>query len=189
MDVVAYRLHMWDWGWVANQQDPLHSEWFGIPYNNYFGWLIVVFTYSYFSRLFEKKMSRNGRQISAEILIPLLSIVISEIILFSFFKYINKILYEEFGITSLYRLLGLLILLVIIVLAGWRRRQRNIPDKLPFTAWIVPAWFHCYFFLWLFIASFDLENKWMTVFAIANFLLAAFIHMPGIFKRNIDPIL
>jgi uncharacterized membrane protein len=181
MDVVAYRLHMWDWGWSVKQMDPLTSDWFGIPYNNYFGWLIVVSTYSYFSRLFEKHLQK-GKQFIVKTMIPIGAIAVSEIILFSFFKFINNILLEKFGITSLHRFLVYLILLIIIIILGWTKRKQYSPARLPFAAWIVPAWFHLYFFLWFFLAGFNQENKWMTIFAIANLFLGVLIHMPVISK-------
>jgi hypothetical protein len=34
--------------------NPLTSDLFGVPRNNYFGWLVVMFNYSGFSRLFSK---------------------------------------------------------------------------------------------------------------------------------------
>jgi hypothetical protein len=171
MDVTAYRLHMWDWGWTVSHANPLTTQWFGIPWNNYFGWLVVIFTYSGFSRLFSKW--------KIKILIPLVAIVLSEIILFALFNNINSWLYDHFGIRSLHLFLGLATLLIILILSGWRKR--NAVKQVVFTvpAWIVPAWFHIYFSIWFFIAGFYKENNWMTMFALANLLLSIVIHLPG----------
>ncbi len=59
MDVVAYRLHMWHWFWKDTNL-ALTSQWFGIPYGNFNGWVTVVFCYSAFSRLFERLLLRRG---------------------------------------------------------------------------------------------------------------------------------
>jgi len=52
MDVVAYRLHMWHWDWVGQGYpgEALTGQWFGVPYANFYGWLLVVFFYSLFGR-------------------------------------------------------------------------------------------------------------------------------------------
>lgn len=171
MDVTAYRLHMWDWGWSASHQNPLTSQWFGIPWNNYFGWLVVIFTYSGFSRLFSKW--------KIKILIPLVAIGFSEIILFALFNNINPWLYDHFGIRSLHLFISLFILLIILILFGWRKRSPVKPAIITLPAWLVPAWFHIYFSIWFFFSAFNRENNWMTMFALINLLLSMVIHLPG----------
>jgi hypothetical protein len=183
MDVTAYRLHMWDWGWVSLQKDPLNSQWFGIPYNNYFGWLMVVFSYSWFSRLFEKRIRGNTLvQLLYYIGVMLLSIFISEIILFSYFKYISDAL-QSIGVLSLTRLLTFLCFIIAIVVYRWNRRTKPVASLLSLADWIVPVWFHGYFFVWFFIAGFNHENPWMTIFAILNLIIGIMLHY-GYFMRR-----
>ncbi len=171
MDVTAYRLHMWDWGWSASHADPLTTQWFGIPWNNYFGWLVVIFTYSGFSRLFSKW--------KLKFLIPLAAIVLSEIILFALFNNINKWLFDHFGIRSLHLFIGLSLLLITLILFGWRKRRPVIQELIAAPAWLVPAWFHIYFSIWFFLSGFYRENNWMTIFALTNLLLSIVVHLPG----------
>jgi hypothetical protein len=171
MDVTAYRLHMWDWGWSATNGNPLTSQWFGIPWNNYFGWLTVIFTYSAFSRLFSSWRIR--------ILVPVTSIVLSEIILFGLFNNIKPWFYDHWGVNSLHWLIGLSILLILLIVFGWKKRKPEFPALIPFPAWLIPAWFHIYFTIWFFISGFYQENKRMMFFALANLLLAFIIHKPG----------
>lgn len=45
MDAVAIRLGFWQW------KIPLDQEWFGVPYDNFFGWLAVVWTFAFFLNL------------------------------------------------------------------------------------------------------------------------------------------
>lgn len=45
VDVVAIRLGFWSW------RIPFDQEWFGVPYDNLFGWLAVIWTFSFFINL------------------------------------------------------------------------------------------------------------------------------------------
>lgn len=47
----------------------------------------------------------------------------------------------------------------------------------PVITWLLPAWFHGYFFFWLFAAGFYRESAWMTGWAIVNLLAGFFIHL------------
>ena len=88
-------------------------------------------------------------------------------------------MYDHFGIKPLHWLLGLSVLLVGLIASGWKKRQSEISGVILFPAWLVPTWFHVYFTLWFFISGFYRENRWMTIFALANLLLAVLIHMPN----------
>ncbi len=44
MDAVAIRLHLWHW------KIPLNQEWYGVPFENLFGWIAVVFSFSFIIR-------------------------------------------------------------------------------------------------------------------------------------------
>ena len=44
MDTVAIRLHFWNW------KIPFDQEWYGVPFENLFGWIAVVFTFSFIIR-------------------------------------------------------------------------------------------------------------------------------------------
>jgi hypothetical protein len=171
MDVTAYRLHMWDWGWSATHQNPLTSQWFGIPWNNYLGWMVVIFTYSGFSRRFARW--------KIKILVPVAAIVFSEIILFLLFNNVIPWLNEHGGIRSLHLFVGLFLILGALVFSGWKKRKMTRPVVVTrsIPAWLVPAWFHLYFTLWFFLAGFNHENNWMTTFALANLLLGCLIHI------------
>jgi hypothetical protein len=176
MDVTAYRLHMWDWGWTSNHLDPLNSQWFGIPYNNYFGWLTVVFTYSYFSRLLTRAFSKSIRdKIWAQACIAVTAIILSEIILFSWFNNIRPWLTAHFGIQSVHLFLILLLLLIVFALAGWKKRNDHVSPA-SYITWLIPGWFHLYFLAWFFLAGFNRENNWMTFFAILSFIAGLIIH-------------
>jgi uncharacterized membrane protein len=44
MDAVAIRLGFWNW------QIPFNQEWYGVPFANLFGWIAIVFTFSFIIR-------------------------------------------------------------------------------------------------------------------------------------------
>jgi Fe2+ transport system protein B len=85
---------------------------------------------------------------------------------------------NHFGIKPLHWLLGLSVLLIGLILSGWKKRQSETSGIILFPAWLIPTWFHVYFTIWFFISGFYRENRWMTIFALANLLLAVIIHMP-----------
>ena len=71
IDAVAIRLGFWQW------LIPLDQEWFGVPYDNFFGWLAVVWTFVFFVNL--SKQNFLGKKISK--IIKYLSVIISPFIL------------------------------------------------------------------------------------------------------------
>ena len=84
MDVVAYRLNMWHWGWefLPSQPDPLASEWFGVPYANFFGWLAVIFFYSAFARLLLGWQSNKRLQWLRNTVSVVAAIILAQVCLF-----------------------------------------------------------------------------------------------------------
>lgn len=47
-DVIAIRLGFWQW------RIPLSQEWFGVPYDNLFGWMAVIWTFTFFIGLSQR---------------------------------------------------------------------------------------------------------------------------------------
>ncbi|HEY1167281.1 MAG TPA: carotenoid biosynthesis protein [Chitinophaga sp.] len=194
MDVVAYRLHMWHWDWESRgpQYNLLTSQWFGVPYGNFYGWLCVVFFYSSFARLLEKvQMKKAAAARWWKAAIPFLSIIISQVTLYiSLFPLADFL--RLFGINNAHRLVALLTLFTIITIRGFSKRTNithpNIP--LPMITWLVPAWFHLYFFTWLFIGGFATENTWMTACSVISLLIGIAVHwlLAIHFKKTAAPL-
>lgn len=179
MDVVAYRLHMWHWGWESYniKGDALTLQWFGVPYANFFGWLCVVFFYSTFARLLEK--IRFNKHASIRIwlaIVPLLSILLSQAALWITLFPMSIWLRNRFGIVSKEKLIFMLVLLPLLVIRGFKSKRIPAIAKLPTITWLVPGWFHLYFFAWFFIGGFTTENTAMTIFCILNFIAGIVIH-------------
>lgn len=175
MDAVAYRLHMWTWNWQGTGLDPLKAEWFGIPYGNFSGWLYVVFYYSLFNRLLQRWMIRNEKAIKLkQALIPLLSVLLSQVGLWVTMVNIGDFL-RGHGVTDGIRLFCTLLILVSVIAINWRKRKGE-PTSLPTIAWLVPLWFHVFFFALLFIGGFYKETIWLLIAGILSLILGMVLH-------------
>lgn len=182
MDVVAYRLHMWHWDWVGQGYpgEALTGQWFGVPYANFYGWLLVVFFYSLFGRLLEKvAVTRIWKA-----LLPLLAILLSQVALWICLFPLADFLKQAFNISSMQRLVTLLIMLSLLVVAGFFKKRTPGAHYFPVAAWVVPLWFHVYFLVWLFLGGFSGENALMTTFSVLNVLIGLLIHWPMLMKKR-----
>src|SRR5919202_305559 len=54
LDAVAIRLGLWTW------KIPLDQGWFGVPYGNFYAWLFVAASFSFFTRLVRWRESERG---------------------------------------------------------------------------------------------------------------------------------
>jgi hypothetical protein len=177
MDTVAYRLHMWHWNWSTTGLNPLTAQWFGVPFGNFFGWQMVVFFYSSFSRLLERVLLRQKK--GGHILfafVPLIAVLLSQICLYVMLMYVDDYLRDKFGITSLHRFITFLLILIVLAVRGFFLR-RNAFLITPFITWLVPLWFHLFFFTWLFWGGFYKENSMLVTAAILNIILGISIHI------------
>lgn len=171
MDVVAYRLHMWHWDWESRHLDPLTGQWFGIPYGNFYGWLCVVFCYSFFFRLLE-------RRLNAWAIAPA-AVLLSQGALWLLIHTLRHFVNQVFGWPTKV----LFIAALVILLAIWRGRRGPATEPLPTVAWLVPAWFHGYFGIWFFLGGFSGENPlltgWTVFFLLAGSVVLWRIHRTG----------
>lgn len=184
MDTVAYRMHMWHWNWIDKGLDPLTSDWFGIPYGNFFGWICVVFFYSSINRLLEKAWAKgkplnNARAVG----IPFLSVVLSQIFLYVTLVYINGFLKENFGVISKHRFVCSLIVLSLVLFLGLKNRKPLL-YRPPFITWLVPVFCHTYFLTFLFIGGFYKENILMIVVPVVLAIVSAVVHTWPLMQRQ-----
>ena len=182
MDAVAYRLHMWHWNWTGTGLNPLTADWFGIPFGNFFGWLMVVFFYSSFSRLLERawKVEQKERTFRAAV-IPLISVILSQMALYAMLMYVDEFLYNYLGVTPLLRFTIFLAALLLMVALGWNRRgAAGFAGHVPLVSWVVPVWFHLFFFIWLFAGGFFRESPWLVAAASLNLLIGIGIHVSAL---------
>jgi Carotenoid biosynthesis protein len=187
MDVVAYRTHMWHWYWNFPSQNPLTAQWFGIPYGNFVGWITVVFCYSLFSRLFERLLARRpDAGIIRFTAIALLALIASQAVLLFTESFAFGWMSRTLHITSGKRLILFVVILLVLAIAGWRKRARPA-FPIPAIATWVPCWFHAFFLTCFFGLGFYRENHWMTAIACANVAAGILIHLAPWRLRTSSP--
>ncbi len=59
---------------------------------------------------------------------------------------------------------------------------------MPVISWLVPVWFHIFFFAWLFIAGFYIENRWMTLASALNVVLGIIIHVKVMIAKPVSQL-
>jgi uncharacterized membrane protein len=176
LDVVAYRLHMWHWQWNGTTQNPLTAQWFGIPYGNFIGWIIVVFCYSAFSRMLERIWLKSGLTAGRLLAVAVTSILCSLTVLMTAELLVFPFVARYLGLTSGRRLLLIGAALLMLTVRGWpRNRGRKI--SVDPMARLLPCWFHVIFVSWFFGFGFYRENPWMTAAACGNVLLGVAVHV------------
>ena len=198
MDAVAYRMHMWHWYWAGTGLNPLKAQWFGVPYGNFVGWATVIFCYSAFSRLWERKLAPNGSAdvVASEpgavpergfhgrfVAVALLALVCSQAVLFSLEAWVWAFLRDHLGLSSGRRLLLIFAAMFMLTGLGWRKRA-GVLGRVPVLAVWVPCWFHFYFlfcFVWF---HFFRENAWMCAAAAANLAAGIVIHLAPSVQRK-----
>jgi uncharacterized membrane protein len=177
MDVVAYRMHLWHWNWKFPHQNPLTSQWFGVPYGNFTGWITVVFCYSLFSRLFERPLTRRANAgILRFTFVALLALIASQTVLLFTESFLFGWMSRTLHITSGKRLTLFVVILLVLAIAGWTKRTRPA-FPIPAIATWVPCWFHLFFIACFFGLGFYRENHWMTAIACANIAVGILIHL------------
>ncbi|SEG05141.1 Protein of unknown function [Bryocella elongata] len=181
LDVVAYRLHMWHWNWPP-QYNALTTQWFGIPYGNFVGWITVVFGYSFFSRWFERLIVRHDHTQHHRIaawqfpLVAALSLIASQLVLTFNEVLLYPFVARHLSITSPRRFSLFAALLLITAVTGWARRPR--PRRtIPSLATFAPVYFHLFFLMLFFAFGFYRESRWMTAVSCSNGALGILLHL------------
>ena len=187
MDAVAYRLHMWTWNWSSTGLNPLTAQWFGVPYANFCGWLYVVFFYSAFSRLLNRWLIKNGAITKIKFaVIPLLSVLLSQVALWVTMVDLGDFQLHH-GISDGFRLTYTLLILALVIIVSWRKKK-IIEEDQPLVAWLVPVWFHVYFFALLFIGGFYKETRWLVVAGSVVFIFGLMIHVRKNGAKGLQPV-
>jgi len=154
MDALAIRLDMWHWNIVR-----LNQQWFGVPYANFYAWMIVLFSASALFWLARPVTSRPGWRGPLAIVGAYLG---SLVILAVLDELVT--LFDKHALTLQWAppVLLLIICILVIVAGVWqayqlRARGRVIiaqtPEAAPLAPDVVPASLHLFFCAMLFISS------------------------------------
>ena len=165
LDAIAIRLGMWTWiGVPSNQQ--WSTQWFGVPYINFYGWMFVVFSFSMVIRVFRDVVKkRNFKSISPSFLFPLLTIILGEIILYSAMQVAFKVEHVVHAPPVLYLILPISIAMIVVLIGARKKQSMGKPDwKIA----VAPFAFHVYFIMMLFTS---IPGKSRLIFFIALLML------------------
>jgi hypothetical protein len=172
MDAIAIRLHMWQWQGIAYSQ-----QWFGVPYANFYAWMIVLCSVSALLWSARPLTARPGW------LGPLaaLGAVIGSLLILTLLDEL-VVQYDAHG--------GIVWLPVVIVMTGalvdvgiglWVRQRSNRPIPtlsiynllLPM---LVPLSFHLYFLTLLLVAQIAAHLPALLVISLSMLVLSLVVH-------------
>ena len=159
IDVVAIRLGFWFW-----QGYRLTAGWFGVPGNNFIGWLLVAFTFCYLWRNYSKKLGF--------FIIPLA--YATYFILFMFLiKPFESILPQKTG--ELFIFGGLLIVFLLMFL-GTKKKIQKV-EKTPLMIYLIRVPFFLFGLIGLFAFGFYKESNILAISSALCFLLETSIFL------------
>ena len=186
IDAVAIRLGFWEW------LIPFDQEWFGVPYDNLFGWLAVVWTFVFFINLskqsfWNKKISKIIKY-SAVIISPY--ILAFQLISFSILAAIfsgrfslsevmdlfNKhdysyAYYPEVQVIKAYFLWTVVFLLVLYLIKEIYKNLDKVVVKISVFPFVIIIFLHSFFLISIFIKGFHIQYP---IFILISVLSLAF---------------
>lgn len=159
MDAIAIRLGMWDWG------DGFDFEYFGVPYNNFWAWFWVVFSFSLSLRLLSNLPGFWGRWLSpaGAIICGTASVLITN-------RIITSISSDLIHYAAIIAVLGSALLLVLAL-----RPEVSIRSRAAFI-FLVPIGFHAYFLIAGLVSSAILDPPFLLVVSVVMSIIALGIH-------------
>jgi len=191
MDTIAIRIGFWHWS------IPLTQEWYGVPFENFVGWILVVLSFSYLIRFIR---TLNYKRVFTKILM-ILSPVLSYIGLLlelTIFSLITIFPYQVNNWTTLLRfnyqpdfsilyqpevqlwkglvftiILIELINVVIWVMVRYRKNYLKSFDAISFS---ILFFLHLFFVFFLFYSGIYKETPIFIFFSIVALLIYCFIH-------------
>lgn len=91
IDVVAIRLGFWSWHISFNE------EWFGVPYENFFGWMVVIWVFAMFMNLSFQNFMGNKTAKAIRLVSLILAPAVSSFAIISFINF-SAILSKSFSV-------------------------------------------------------------------------------------------
>jgi len=159
MDAIAIRLGMWNWGKGFDYQ------YFGVPYNNFWAWFWVVFSFSASLRLLSKLPGIWGRWFSpaGAIICGTTGVLITN-------ELITNIPNGLIHYTTILAVLGSALLLILAL-----RPEISIRSQAAFV-FLVPLGFHAYFLIAGLVSNVILDPPFLLVVSIVMSIIALGLH-------------
>lgn len=145
LDAVAIRLGFWTW-----TTTPLTGGWFGVPWGNFYSWLGVAASFSFFTRWVRRRIaSRGARQSLWQGIVP---IVAYGGLLFSIVPYavLNNLYFRRAGVewTLFVAPLGAIALVTLWAMTRFAPARESPDTFLTVVRYLIHA-----YFLWAVIAA------------------------------------
>ncbi|AKB18496.1 hypothetical protein MSWHS_1633 [Methanosarcina sp. WWM596] len=159
MDAIAIRLGMWDWG------KGLDYQFFGVPYNNFWAWFWVVFSYSASLRLLSKLPGFGGRWFSpaGAIICGTAGVLITN-------ELITNIPNDLIHYATIAAVLGGALLLILAL-----RPEISVRPQAAIV-FLVPLGFHAYFLIAGLVSGAILNPPFLLVVSIVMSIIALGLH-------------
>lgn len=190
VDTIAIRLEFWKW------LIPFDQEWFGVPYDNLFGWLAVVWTFVFFINL--SKQNFQNKRISK--IIKYATVIISPYILafqlisFSILAAVfsgrfslgevmdlfNKhdysyAYYPEVQVVKAYFLWTVVFLLVLYLAKEIYKNRDKIVIKASIFSLLIIIFLHSFFLVSIFVKGFYIQYPIFIFISILSLAFHIFI--------------
>lgn len=159
MDALAIRLGMWDWG------AGLESQYFGVPYANFWAWFRVVFSFSMGLRLLSSNMNWLGRWLA-----PLGAIIIGVLGVLATNALISFVIAREWRMSAIILILSAALLCVLSL------RPRFYQQPMPSLIFWVPFAFHLYFLLAGLSSGTIFEPTVLLLVSLVMMILSLYFH-------------
>lgn len=159
LDAAAIRFGFWDWG------QGLHSQYFGVPYANFWAWFWVIFSFSLGYRIFARNTGWAGKWLSAPIafLVGLLGVLGTN----AFIAFVVSA-----SIRSVLILITLLTALTFVILKRPQFYQRPVH---PIAFWI-PFLMHVYVLVAGMISGVLFDPIFLLIVGIVMLVIALYLH-------------
>jgi hypothetical protein len=159
MDAIAIRLGMWDWGLGFK------TQYFGVPYANFWAWFWVVFSFSFGIRLLTRRDDWLGHWLA-----PAGAVLVGLTGLLGFDALIVDVVSAAWYQTTIFLTLGSALALVL-----WLRPVFYVRPADPLVFW-VPFGFHAYFLGAGLVSGVILELPFLLFVSLLMLAVAFYLH-------------
>ncbi|MBX3000701.1 MAG: carotenoid biosynthesis protein [Caldilineaceae bacterium] len=171
MDAIAIRLGFWDWG------QGLDSQYFGVPYANFWAWFWVVFSFSWGLQLLADRPHWAGRWLGplGAILVGVGGVLITNYL-------ITFVVPRSWSSAAIALTLSAALVLVLVY------RPRLHVHPVPALVFWVPFAFHLYFLVTGLLSGALLAHPFLLIVSLVMTGLVFWLHWPGLARAESDSI-
>lgn len=179
MDALAIRLDMWHWNIVR-----LDQQWFGVPFANFYAWMIVLFSASALFWLARPVTMRPGWRGP----LAIVGAYLGSLVILAALDELVTVYDRRLPALSWAPPALLIVLCAALIGAGvwWARQSRangsgsaptlSAPEAAPLAPNIVPAYFHLFFVAILFISGIATQLPALIAVSLTMLAISALAH-------------